>query len=119
MNALLIGAAVVIIATALVHSILGERRVIPVLRRIDAGALPRRPRAALHFTWHFSSLLMGLTALTVAWPGSPVPLVALIGAAYLLVGLLAFAMTRGRHPSGPMFTSAGVLALLGALGTGE
>ncbi len=59
-----------------------------------------------------ATLLMLLTALTVAWPGTPVPVVMLIGAAYLGLGLLAFYISKGKHISGPMFTAAGLLAIL-------
>ena len=59
-----------------------------------------------------STLLMVLTALTVAWPGTPSIIVKLIGAAYLGLGLLSLWMTRGRHISGPLFTAAGLLALI-------
>jgi hypothetical protein len=81
---------------------------------LASGAFASAPRAgrAVRFTWHLATLLMLLTALTVAWPGTPAPLVRLIGAAYLLLGVLALAMTRGRHVSGPLFTAAGLLALV-------
>jgi len=74
------------------------------------AAMPRAGRA-IRFTWHLATLLMVLTALTVAWPGTPVAIVRIIGAAYLALGLLALWMTRGRHVSGPMFTAAGLFAL--------
>ena len=64
-------------------------------------------RRAIRFTWHMATLLMLLTALTIAWPGTPVPVVMLIGAAYLGLGLLAFYISKGRHISGPMFAAAG------------
>ena len=66
----------------------------------------------LHFTWHLASVYMVLTAAAVAWPGSPRPLVHLIGATYLVLGVIALWKSRGRHVSGPLFTAAGVLALI-------
>ena len=66
----------------------------------------------LHFTWHVTSVYMLLTAAAVAWPGSPRSLVRVIGATYLALGMIALWKSRGRHVSGPLFTAAGVLALV-------
>jgi cytochrome c-type biogenesis protein CcmH/NrfG len=97
MNALALAAGVAIAVTAATHSLLGERRLLrPLFASGAFGASPRVGRA-MRFTWHLATLLMLLTALTVA---------------YLLLGLLALWMTRGRHVSGPLFTAAGLLALL-------
>ena len=112
MNALAAASAVLIAATAVIHSLLGERRMIQPLFASGAFAASPRVGRALRFTWHLATLLMLLTALTIAWPGTPPLLLRLIGAAYLLVGLLALAMTRGRHVSGPLFTAAGLLAVV-------
>jgi hypothetical protein len=112
MNWVAIGAAILIAATGTVHSVLGERRMIQPLLASGASAPKPAVGRAIRFTWHLCTLLMLLTALTVAWPGTPVPVVRTIGAAYLLLGFLALAMTRGRHVSGPMFTTSGLLALL-------
>ncbi len=112
MNPMAAAAGILIVATGLVHSVLRERRILKPL--LAAGAFASVPRAApaIRFTWHLTTLLMVLTALTVAWPGTPVVLIRLIGVAYLLLGLLSLQMTRGRHISGPLFTGAGLLALI-------
>ena len=110
---LLIGAAFVIVTTALYHSILGERRVMSALLAVDPRLLSRRVRRTLRFTWHLATFLMVLTAATVAWPETPKNLVRLIGGAYLLLGISAFWVSRGRHVSGPLFTASGLLALAG------
>ena len=112
MNMLAAAAGILIAATGLVHSVLGERRILKPLLANDAYASVPRAGRAIRFTWHLVTLLMALTALTVAWPGTPVVLIRLIGAAYLLLGALSLAMTRGRHISGPLFTGAGLLALI-------
>ncbi len=112
MNLVAAAAGLLIAATGMIHSILGERRMIrPLLAKDAFAALPRAGRA-IRFTWHLATLLMVLTALTVAWPGTPAAILKLIGAAYLLLGLLSLWMTRGRHVSGPMFTAAGLLTLI-------
>jgi hypothetical protein len=101
-----------IAASGAIHSVLGERRLIgPLLARDAFAAAPRAGRA-IRFTWHMATLLMLLTAITVSWPGTPEVLVRVIGAAYLALGLLSLGMTRGKHISGPLFTGAGVLALI-------
>ncbi len=112
MNPMAAAAGILIVASGLIHSVLGERRILKPL--LAAGAYASVPRAApaIRFTWHLVTLLMALTALTVAWPGTPEVLIRLIGGAYLLLGLLSLRMTRGRHISGPLFTGAGVLALI-------
>jgi hypothetical protein len=111
-NLVAAAAGLLIAATGMIHSILGERRMIrPLLAKDAFAALPRAGRA-IRFTWHLATLLMVLTALTVAWPGTPAAILKLIGAAYLLLGLLSLWMTRGRHVSGPMFTAAGLLTLI-------
>jgi hypothetical protein len=115
MNALAVAAAIVIATTGAIHSVLGERRMImPLLAKGAFAAMPRVGRA-VRFTWHMSTLLMVLTALTVAWPGTPIVIVRLIGAAYLLLGLISLWMTRGRHISGPLFTAAGLLSLAASM----
>ena len=111
---LLFGAAFVILVTAFYHSILGERRIIKPLMAADPRAFSRRARRAIRFTWHLASGLMFLTASVLAWPGAPTGLVRLIGAAYLLLGLIAFWFSRGRHLSAPLFSAAGLLALAGS-----
>lgn len=112
MSVALLGSAALIVATAAIHSVLGERRVISRVRSIDPAVLSPRLARMLAFTWHVASVYMLLTAATVAWPGSPRSLVRLIGATYLALGFIALWRSRGRHVSGPLFTGAGVLALV-------
>jgi hypothetical protein len=56
---------------------------------------------------------MLLTAAAIAWPGTPIGLVRVIGISYLALGILAFWISKGRHVSGPLFAAAGLLALAG------
>jgi hypothetical protein len=110
MSVLHVASGALIAATGAVHSLLGERRVMGRIRAMEA--IDIRARRALGFTWHLAGLLMVLTGLTIAWPGTPAALVRTLGVVYLLLGLLALKLTRGRHPSGPMFTGGGLLALI-------
>ena len=111
---LLFGAAFIILVTALYHSIQGERRILSPLMAIDPRIFSRRARRAIRFTWHLAAGLMILTAAVLAWPAAPIGLVRLIGAAYLLLGLIAFWFSKGRHVSAPLFTAAGLLGLAGS-----
>lgn len=113
MNIALLGSAALIVVTAAIHSFKGERRVISAVAAIDPAALDPRIRRIIHFSWHLESVFMVLTAATLAWPGSPTMLVRLIGATYLMIGLVVLWRSRGRHVSGPLFTGAGLLALFG------
>lgn len=107
-----LASAALIVTTAAIHSFKGERRVMSRVVAIDPEILNPRLVRMLHFTWHSASIYMLLTAAAVAWPGSPSPLVRLIGATYLAFGLYALRKSRGRHVSGPLFTGAGILALV-------
>ena len=113
MNLALIGSAALIVITAAIHSIRGERRIMSAVAAIDPAVLNPRLRRIIHFSWHLESLFMVLTAVTVAWPGSPIALVRLIGGTCLVLGLYVLWKSRGGHVSGPLFTGAGLLALIG------
>jgi hypothetical protein len=67
------------------------------------------------FTWHFTSLLMALSAAVVVWPKSPGGLVAVTGATWVAAGLFDGALTRGEHIGWPFLTLAGIFALIGGL----
>jgi hypothetical protein len=107
-----LGSASLIVATAAVHSILGERRVMSRIGSIDPAMMNPLLMRMLLFTWLVGCILRLLTAAGVAWPGCPRPLVRLIGVTYLALGLVALWKSRGRHVSGPLYTGAGVLALV-------
>ena len=109
MSALHVAAALVIASTGLVHSYFGQQRIMSQIAGNES--LDPRIRRALGFTWHLAGLLMLVTGVTVAWPGTPARLIDLIGAMYVALGVRSLTMTRGRHISGPMFTLGGLLAL--------
>ena len=112
---LLWAAAILMVATAIVHSVLGERRLIGPILALDSDVTTRPlARAVLRFAWHFTSVLIALTALLVAWPETPRMLILVTGAVYLAVGLFDAGMTRGKHVGWPFLAGAGVLALMGA-----
>ena len=112
MNLLELSAAAMTL-TALAHSIVGEKRLIGPLLARDIDLLSGYRASLVRFAWHFTSLLMIVTALVVAWPGTPVPLIQITGAMWLLAGVLDAVLTRGKHIGWPLLSVAGIMALLG------
>ncbi len=108
--------AATMVLTATVHSILGEKRLIAPILALDSE-VTNRPlaRKVLRFAWHFTSILMIVSALVVAWPGTPSPLVAVTGSIWVFVGLFDAVYTRGQHVGWPFLSGAGFLALLGVV----
>lgn len=72
-------------------------------------------RTITRYAWHVTSALMIATALTVAWPGVPRELIAVVGAIWLVLGLTSLIASRGKHVGWPVLTGAGICALAGAL----
>lgn len=108
--------ALTMVATALVHSIFGERRLIGPILALDSAITNKSlARQVLRFAWHFTSLLMIVSALLVAWPETPLRLIAVTGMIWLFVGLFDAVYTRGKHIGWPFLAGAGTLALLGAM----
>ena len=103
--------------TALVHSWLGERRIVGPLLAYGDGVM-RRPlaRTIVRYAWHVTSALMVASALAVAWPGTPRGLVTAVGAIWLALGLTSLVASRGRHVGWPVLSGAGLTAIIGAQG---
>lgn len=103
------------VLTAFVHSILGEKRlIIPLLAKDKTVLTQPLSRKVVRFAWHFTSLLMVISAALVIWPGVPRELVMFAGGAWLAVGLADAIYTRGQHVGWPLLSAAGLCALLGA-----
>jgi len=101
--------------TAVVHGILGERRLLQPLMTLDQGIMGvELARKVFRLAWHALSLLMLVSAASVVWPGTPRELILLIGATWSATGLFDAIYTRGRHIGWPFLTASGVFALLGA-----
>lgn len=100
--------------TALVHSVLGEKRLITPLLAKDKKVLTQPlARKVIRFAWHFTSVLMLVCAAIVVWPETPRALVMITGGAWLAVGLFDAVYTRGQHVGWPLLSAAGLLALIG------
>lgn len=109
-------AAAMMTATAFVHAILGERRLIGPLIAAQAGVLERPlARQVTRFAWHLTSALMLLNAATIVWPGTPRAIIVMTGAVWLAVGLFDAALTKGRHVGWPALSASGLFAIVGGL----
>ncbi len=103
-------------ATAIIHSIAGEKRLISPL--LDSGAtkfLGPQLSGIMRGAWHLTSLFMVLFGVVVAWPGMPSGALIAIGAVWLLIGVAILVRSRGRHPGWPTLSAGGALAIVGAI----
>ena len=100
--------------TALVHSWLGEKRIVMPLLAYDHGVMQRRlSRVIVRYAWHVTSALMLASAITVVWPRVPRELILSTGAIWLALGLTSLFASRGKHVGWPVLAAAGLAAILG------
>jgi hypothetical protein len=122
MNAtLLYCAAALVVLTALVHSVVGERRILsPILDTTEPG--PRilkswLARAIVRFAWHFTSiswLAVAAVFAILAWlppPAQTRAVVIVLGGSFLLMAVISVAISRGRHIGWPFLAAIGLTAL--------
>jgi hypothetical protein len=115
MNWLVIS-AVAMTATAIIHSVAGEKRLIGPALKAKIGIFAHaQSRAIMRGAWHLTSLFMLLTAAVMVWPRTDDQLKTLVAVAWLAIGLYSLISTRGRHVGWPTLTLAGVSGLLGSL----
>jgi hypothetical protein len=124
-SGLLLAAAILLLVTGLVHSVLGEllilrhlaqlREVPPLLGSVE---LTKR---TLRFTWHLPTLLASGIALILARYAYSAPLgegerfaVQVISGALLACAVVTFAVSRGKHPGWVAFLAAAALCWMGA-----
>jgi hypothetical protein len=117
-NLLVLACAAMLVLTALVHSVLGEQRLIgPLLAQRDGILQSDLARFLLRAVWHFMSvtfaiIAVSLLASTSLWISAKA---ALLGATALGIGgagLYAAVGSRGRHIGWPMLVLIGILAAL-------
>ena len=100
--------------TAILHSWAGEKRLIAPILAIDHPVTRRTlARKVTRFAWHFTTVLMLLSAAAVVWPGMPRGFIGITGMAWLAVGLFDGVYTRGKHIGWLPLSLAGLFALLG------
>jgi hypothetical protein len=110
--------AIALILTGLVHSILGERRLIgPLLAQRDGVLNSGLARFLLRAVWHFMTLLFGIIAVAIwveAGSTDGAMKVLLLATAIGVggAGLYDAVGSRGQHVGWPMLVAIGVLALL-------
>ncbi len=113
--------AALMIITAGVHSILGERRLIsPLLKQRDGVLKSELARFLLRVVWHMMSVAFGIIAigLVASVDGVGASRRALLAATAIGIGgagVLDAIGSRGRHIGWPMLVLIGVLALLALL----
>ena len=111
MSAILVIAALLTLGIGIVHSWLGERRIVmPILAGAEAIPTLRHPmaRRVVRFAWHLTTLAwIGFAAilLGLAFPAIPADRLALtvIAAAMLISGLVTLTTSRGKHIAWPFF----------------
>ncbi|HEY6815765.1 MAG TPA: hypothetical protein VI168_09525 [Croceibacterium sp.] len=119
---LFIAAGLACVATALMHSLLGEAWLVGPMVRSRSGVMGRQlSRQVTRFAWHWTSALWLMVAgiLISAGLGHAVEtwLLVAIGGAHLVLGLLDAVVTRGRHVGWPMLVLVGGLTLLAVMQT--
>lgn len=120
-NSALVMAAVLAIVLGVVHSWLGERRLIGPLLAPDTreGVLARSAfsRSVLRFAWHITSVAWwGMGAVLALLATMPLDAqgklaVAAIAVTFLITGIVILITSRGRHLAWPVFVAIAGLSL--------
>ena len=120
-NSILFLAAILTIAIGIVHSWLGERRLIGPLLSPEGGqgilANSTFARQVLRFAWHLTTLAWwGIAAMLAVLAWSPLDgqgraLLPIIAATFLLTGGTILIVSRGRHLAWPVFVAIAGLSL--------
>jgi|SRR5712664_883157 hypothetical protein len=115
---LLFVSAGITVFIAIVHSYLGEKRILPRLFA-NAGSMfrgdPALMSSILRWAWHLTSLAwIALALVLVAMTHVPAAArtlpVAIIASCLALSGVVCFVTTRGRHIAWPFFAAAAATA---------
>jgi len=120
-NTLVLVAAMLLVCTAFLHSVLGERRLIgPLIARRDGILASYLARFVLRFAWHLTSvtwLVLGLILVQLVRDPATARFwaVAATGVAFTGVGLFDAVASRGRHVGWPLLAGIGIAALLSLL----
>ncbi len=114
---MLLMAAALCAITALIHSVLGEQKLLAPLFASDAPIMQSpHARNLTRFAWHWTTLLwFSVAAVLVlsAYGDVDAPWLILgIGAIHLVAGVADAIMTKGQHIGWPLITLIGALTLL-------
>lgn len=118
----LLVAAILAIAIGVVHSWLGERRLIgPLLspeRRHGILASSAFARQVLRFAWHLTTIAWwGFAFILVVLAASPLDpqgrhVLTVVAATFLVTGIVILAVSGGRHLAWPVFLAIAGLSVL-------
>ena len=118
---LVIVSAVLLVITALAHSVLGERRLLmPLLEQTSGILASPLARFILRFAWHLTSLswvVLAVTLLALSFQPERALLIALLatGIVFAAAGILDAIGSRGRHVGWPLLTLIGLTSLAAAM----
>ncbi len=110
-------ASLLIVATMMVHSLLGQRRIIRPLLDDGAGVMQKPlARFIVPFAWHLTSFIgLIVAAILLAWawtPGQAVTIgLAATGAVFTVGGIWDAIGSKGQHVGWPPLTLIGLSAL--------
>ena len=110
-------AALIMLATMLVHSVLGQRRLIQPLLDEEAGVMQQPlARFIVPFAWHLTSLIgFVIAAILFAWAWMPDQALtiglAATGAVFTVGGIWDAIGSKGQHVGWPPLTLIGLSAL--------
>lgn len=109
--------AVLALVTILVHSIVGEKRLITPLVNSDHGVMEADlAKQVIRFAWHFTSIL-GLIAVYILFDAAQdfaaadKSLLLITGGAFLFAGIYDAIVTRGKHIGWPLLAAIGFLTI--------
>jgi len=111
-------AAALLLFTAVVHSLLGERRLIgPLLSRREGILASELARVLIRLAWHLTSATWAVLAvILIQLAHDPIGArrwaAASTGVAFTCAGVLDIVYSRRRHVGWPLLTAIGVAALL-------
>ena len=120
---LLTTTAILIVATMLVHSFLGQRRIIRPLLDDGTGVMQRPlARFIVPFAWHLTSFIgLIVAAILLGWAWMPEQALAIglaaTGLVFTVSGIWDAIGSKGKHVGWPPLTLIGLLALI-ALASG-
>jgi hypothetical protein len=122
---MLYAAASFAVICAVVHSVLGERRLIgPILAEIPLGPAVLKSRLArkiLRLAWHVTSIgwiaqaAVFIILAVVPTDAQSRPIAVTIGVSFLLMAAISIAMSRGRHVGWPILAAVGLAAVAAAV----
>jgi len=112
-------AAILIVFTALLHSIMGEKRLITPLLNSDIPLVRNEvARPVIRFAWHATSALWLIIAAFLAKMAflkshDNDDLILLVGVSHIVLGACDGIISKGRHVGWPPITLIGMFSILG------